>query len=154
MRSKFNKLKKQMELQLTDEIFFTNEEPIQKMHGWFYPTHYSAFHYEIKKYDYKINKNVFDLFSSNEINEVLYDMSQAWSEWPYDEAYEDEEDELWCKEYNTRMHNICLDTMNEIKTKYEYYIELYKLYDYILDYDTECKTLPNKRYTQKRCVGC
>lgn len=154
MISKFKKLRKQMELQLTDEIFFTNDEPIQKMHGWFYPSDYNAFEYEVRKYDYKINKNVFELFNFNEIKEVLEDMSRAWEEWPYDEPYEDEEDKQWCLAENERMANICLDTINDVEAKYEYYIELYKLYDYILDYDTECKTLPNKRYVQKRCTSC
>jgi hypothetical protein len=150
MISKFKKLRKQMELQLTDEIFFTSEEPIQKMYGWFYPSYYSAFHRELKKYEYKINKNVFELFNFSEIKEVLEDMARAWEEWSYDEPYEDEEDEKWCLAENERMANICLDTIKDVEAKYEYYIQLYKLYDYILDYDTKCKTLPHKRYTHKR----
>lgn len=154
MISKFNKLRKQMELQLDEEIFFTNDEPIQKVYGWFYPTHYDAFHYAVRKYAYKINENVFNDFASNEIKEILYDMAQAWSEWPYDEPYEDEEDELWCKEFNARMYIICMETFDKISDKYDYYLQLNKLYEHILDYDTECKTLPNKRYTPKRGASC
>lgn len=86
MISKFNKLRKEMELQLTDEIFFTNDDPIQRVNGWFYPSDYDVFQYEVKKY--------------------------------------------------------------------EYYLELNKLYEHILDDDTECKTLPNKRYIQKRWASC
>lgn len=149
MISKFNKLRKEMELQLTDEIFFTNDDPIQRVNGWFYPSDYDVFHYEVKKYDYKINKNVFEEFNFEQIKIVLEDMARAWSEWPYDELYEDEDDREWCLAENERMANICLESIDTIETKYEYYLELNKLYEHILDDDTECKTLPNKTYTTK-----
>lgn len=154
MISKFNKLRKQMELQMDEDIFDLKSQSIFNYYGEFDSNYYDGFKWLVSRQDYKINKNVFEEYNFYEIRKILEEMNHVWPEDHYDdEPYEDEEDRQWCLEYNERMANICLDTINDVEAKYEYYLQLNKLYEHILDDDTGCKTLPNKRYVQKRCAS-
>lgn len=149
MISKFNKLKKQIELQMDEDIFDLNNQAIFSYYGVINSNYYNGFRCLIIDNDYKINKNVFDEYNFHRIKKILEEMARVWPETNYvDEPYIDEEDKKWCYEYNERMADICLECIDKIETKYEYYLKLNKLYEYILDDDTECKTLPNK-YTQR-----
>lgn len=138
MITKIEKLKKQMELQLDADIFEMTLVSIFDRYGISGAREYSGLRLCCFDNEYKINKNVFDLYNNEKIQDVMWMLHNAWCRaTPINKTKNKIKNKIAC--------GICLDFCVDIDEKFKYYMELKRLYKHILDDITKCKTLPNKR---------
>ncbi|MBO7716869.1 MAG: hypothetical protein J6S85_25110 [Methanobrevibacter sp.] len=146
MLSRIEWIKKEMELQLDDDIFNLDVWTMYQHYGIYGARMYSGLRLACFLNNYKINKYVFDEYSAHEIVDVMRMMHNVWLK----ESKRSKDAHF--KRYAEVLSDICFEYYDVIPARYIYYRDLNAVYDYILTNIDNCKTLPNKYTTKERRI--